>query len=232
MKYKHIDKVPQLVFSYENMRLFKLIPPAEQGIAWRAMMDYFDAARDRNADETRPDAPVFQSEIARDFYESITEAIEKDCLRYWKKCEINLKNRGNYIEGLTSGRPMVDEWSTNGDQGSTKADQYNTIQSNPMQSNPKPAPLTPPQSAAEVAEYAKEKQIGIGRQEAERFFEIFSRQGWNDRNGKPIANWHVLLFSWAREQSAVTAQQYAQREYSEEELTNIDELIEEARAMR
>lgn len=95
----------------------------------------------------------------------------------------------------------------------------------------------PPQTPQEVADYCREERLGLTEEEAKRFFTIMEAQGWKHRNGKPIRDWRMLVATWAKSSGnagkQVTAQQYGQRDYTEEELLAVsDDLIAEARRNR
>jgi hypothetical protein len=95
----------------------------------------------------------------------------------------------------------------------------------------------PPQTPQEVADYCREERLGLTEEEAKRFFTIMEAQGWKHRNGKPIRDWRMLVATWAKSGGnagkQVTAQQYGQRDYTEEELLAVsDDLIAEARRNR
>ena len=67
------------------------------------------------------------------------------------------------------------------------------------------------------------------------FIETMERQGWRSKDGRRVEDWKSLLRSWGRERpgKTVSAQQYAQRAYTEEELLAVsDDLMEEARRKR
>lgn len=95
----------------------------------------------------------------------------------------------------------------------------------------------PPQTPQEVADYCREERLGLTEEEAKRFFTIMEGQRWKHRNGKPIRDWRMLVATWAKSSTnagkQVTAQQYGQRDYTEEELLAVsDDLIAEARRNR
>lgn len=95
----------------------------------------------------------------------------------------------------------------------------------------------PPQTPQEVADYCRAERIGLTEEEAKRFFTIMEGQRWKHRNGKPIRDWRMLVATWAKSGGnagkQVTAQQYGQRDYTEEELLAVsDDLIAEARRNR
>lgn len=95
----------------------------------------------------------------------------------------------------------------------------------------------PPQTPQEVADYCRAEKIGLTEEEAKRFFTIMEAQGWKHRNGKPIRDWRMLVSTWVKSSGnagkQVTAQQYGQRDYTEEELLAVsDDLIAEARRNR
>lgn len=95
----------------------------------------------------------------------------------------------------------------------------------------------PPQTPQEVADYCRAEKVGLTEEEAKRFFTIMEAQGWKHRNGKPIRDWRMLVATWAKSGGnagkQVTAQQYGQRDYTEEELLAVsDDLIAEARRNR
>lgn len=222
MKYQRVQEVPSFMLSYSNMNLFASVPDDEKSFVWESLLEYFEAARQRESVE-RPDPPAFKSKTSERCYKSMIHAMEEDCEKYWKKCGLNADRRNIVKEendGLTAGRPLVDRGSTN------------TIQSNTNQSKADNT-IPPPQTPQEVQAYCRQANIGLASEEATRFFITFSRTDWKDRNGKPIKDWHMLAASWAKEQHSVSAQNYEQRNYTEDELLSVsDDLLEEARRMR
>ena len=251
MKYQKVDKVPGLNFWYEDMQLFALVPDDEKGAVWGAIMAYFDAARVRDAGEERPNMPDLKSAISRAFYDQLTEKIEHDFFKYWRKCERNKTNRNTTLlpsvdERSTTGRPMDINVNTNApstqgftsflpsvDQWSTSGRPLVATKLNPTKPNPTTTKTiaSSPQTPHEVFEYAKEAGLGLALEEAKRFFNTFEGNGWHDKDGKPVRDWHNLLAVWAKGEKpkTVSAQQYKQRDYTESDL-EYNELLEELKA--
>jgi predicted phage replisome organizer len=94
----------------------------------------------------------------------------------------------------------------------------------------------------EIAAYCQERNNGI---DPEAFFDKYESNGWVDKNGNPMKDWKATVRTWERWRKekrntdtqrvgkTVSAQQYAQREYTEAELLSVsDDLIAEAKAHR
>lgn len=97
------------------------------------------------------------------------------------------------------------------------------------------ARFTPP-TAEEVAAYCRERG---NRVNPRKFVDFYTSKGW--RVGKePMKDWRACVRTWEQEDAGgsarrktVSAQDYTQRTYTEEELLGVsDDLIEEARNLR
>ena len=82
-----------------------------------------------------------------------------------------------------------------------------------------------PPTAEEVAAYVKERGSGV---DAERFVDYYISKGWKV-GGQPMKDWRAAVRTWERRDGrgsatvntggkVVSAQQYTQRQYSEEQL--------------
>ena len=114
---------------------------------------------------------------------------------------------------------------------------------NPIQSNPNPNPnpnpkctraqvrFTPP-SVDDVRAYCQERG---NRVDAQRFVDFYASKGWRVGN-QPMKDWRAAVRTWERDDrpvKTVSAQQYTQRDYTEEELDAATaDLINEAQAMK
>lgn len=97
------------------------------------------------------------------------------------------------------------------------------------------ARFTPP-TVEEVSAYCKERG---NRVNAQRFVDFYAAKGWKIGQN-PMKDWKAAVRTWeqrddspARPAKVVSAQQYTQRQYTEDELMAVsDDLIAEARANR
>ena len=94
--------------------------------------------------------------------------------------------------------------------------------------------FTPP-TVEEVAQYCRERKNNV---DAQRFVDFYESKGWRVGN-QPMKDWRACVRTWERERErgspkkTVTAQQYTQREYTEDELMAVsDDLIAEARKLQ
>ena len=96
-------------------------------------------------------------------------------------------------------------------------------------------PFIPP-TVEEIISFCT--QVGITGFDASGYVKKYSAVGWLDKNGNPIVDWraHVGYCAGYKQpvrQKTVSAQQYGQRRYSEEELLAVsDDLLAEARQAR
>ena len=111
------------------------------------------------------------------------------------------------------------------------------------------APPTPPKARArfipptpdEVAVYCQERGNGVNPQ---RFVDVYAARGWKI-NGQKMEDWKAAVRTWEGREDygysghppdrgkTVSAQRYAQRSYTEAELTAVsDDLLAEARQAR
>ena len=97
-----------------------------------------------------------------------------------------------------------------------------------------PPPYIPPPDPETVYKYCMEAKLGMTEEEAKRFFITMEGQGWKHRNGQPIKDWRMMVAVWGKGgEKKVSALQYTQRDYTEEELLAVsDDLIEEAKKLK
>lgn len=91
-----------------------------------------------------------------------------------------------------------------------------------------------PPTVEEVSEYCKERKNSVDPQ---RFVDFYASKGWRVGN-QPMKDWHAAVRTWEQRDKSpsqpvrqVTAQQYTQRAYTEEELEDrsaMDDLLMEA----
>ena len=95
--------------------------------------------------------------------------------------------------------------------------------------------FTPP-TVEEVRQYCQERKNGI---DAERFIDYYTARGWELKQGQKIKDWKACIRTWERNNTApaqpmktVTAQQYTQRDYTEDELeARTTDLLQEAASL-
>lgn len=100
---------------------------------------------------------------------------------------------------------------------------------------PKRKRFTPP-TIEEVRQYCEERKNGI---DAERFIDYYTARGWELKQGQKIKDWKACIRTWERNNTApaqpmktVTAQQYTQRDYTEDELeARTTDLLQEAASL-
>ena len=97
------------------------------------------------------------------------------------------------------------------------------------------ARFTPPM-VQEVSAYCRERGNKV---DAQRFVDFYASKGWRVGN-QPMKDWKAAVRTWeqrddspAQPAKVVSAQQYQQREYTEDQLNEISvDLLQEARAIR
>ena len=116
----------------------------------------------------------------------------------------------------------------------------NPIQSE-SESNPNPkentrtnARFTAP-TVEDVTAYCRERN---NRVDPQRFVDFYASKGWKV-GSTPMKDWKAAVRTWEQRDNtpsapvkAVSAQQYQQRDYTEDDLGNDDDLIEEAKRLR
>ena len=99
-----------------------------------------------------------------------------------------------------------------------------------------PARFSPP-TVDEVASYCRDRQNDVN---AQRFVDFYAAKGWKIGQN-PMKDWKAAVRTWEQRDGeqgkkpvkTVSAQQYGQRHYTEEELLGVsDDLIAEARKQR
>ena len=101
----------------------------------------------------------------------------------------------------------------------------NPIQSNTeseSNTNSKPQKQCTPPSVDDVRQYCAERGNGI---DAEYFVAYYENRDWKLTNGKKMKDWRLAVVTWERnnfskpqaQQKTVTAQQYSQRDYGNEQ---------------
>lgn len=109
------------------------------------------------------------------------------------------------------------------------------IKENPLKgAKEKQTRFTAP-TVEKVAEYCRERNNGVDPQ---RFVDFYEAKGWRI-GSNPMKDWKAAVRTWEQRDSnpgkakTVSAQQYEQRRYSEDELLGVsDDLMAEARAAR
>lgn len=99
----------------------------------------------------------------------------------------------------------------------------------------KPKRFTPP-TVDEVSAYCKERKNTV---DAQRFVDFYASKGWKVGN-QPMKDWKAAVRTWEQRDRfpqqptrQVTAQQYTQRDYTEDELeARADDLLVEAMGVR
>ena len=120
------------------------------------------------------------------------------------------------VNGSKGGRPKKQE------------EQKKPTESKPVEQKPKETRFTPP-TLEEVKAYFKEKGA---EDESERFMDFYASKGWKVGDQK-MKDWKASVRNWIRGSSqrsstpakTVVAQQYGQRDYSNEQ-ESIDEMME------
>lgn len=93
--------------------------------------------------------------------------------------------------------------------------------------------FTPP-TVDEVAAYCQERNNGIN---AQHFVDYYTQGGWVLKNGRKMSDWKAAVRTWegngynnARPVKTVTAQQYGQRDYSDEDADAMRRMLEGMKA--
>ena len=194
----------------------------EVGRLFRALMEY-------HATGHEPELAGRES-IAFDF---IKEDIDKAEKAYADKCEKNRQNRT-----LTN----VDERERSITNDNERTQNINKKEKDNIKENPlkgvkeKPLARFTPPTVEEVFAYCQERGNGVN---AQRFVDYYTANGW--KVGKnPMKDWRASVRTWEQDRQqgvkptkTVSAQQYTQREYTEDQLLAVsDDLLEEARRLR
>ena len=194
----------------------------EVGRLFRALMSY-------HATGIEPELAGRES-IAFDF---IKEDIDKTEKAYAAKCEKNRQNR------LTTNVDERERTITNVDeraQNKNIKEKENIKETTLKGSKEKPLARFTPPTVEEVASYCRERGNNVN---AQRFVDFYAAKGWKIGQN-PMKDWKAAVRTWeqrddspARPAKVVSAQQYTQRQYTEDELLAVsDDLLAEARANR
>ena len=194
----------------------------EVGRLFRALMSY-------HATGIEPELAGRES-IAFDF---IKEDIDKTEKAYAAKCEKNRQNR------LTTNVDERERTITKADerpQNKNIKEKENIKETTLKGSKEKPLARFTPPTVEEVAAYCKERGNNVN---AQRFVDFYAAKGWKIGQN-PMKDWKAAVRTWeqrddstARPAKVVSAQQYTQRQYTEDELMAVsDDLLAEARANR
>ena len=194
----------------------------EVGRLFRALMSY-------HATGIEPELAGRES-IAFDF---IKEDIDKTEKAYAAKCEKNRQNR------LTTNVDERERTITKADerpQNKNIKEKENIKETTLKGSKEKPLARFTPPTVEEVAAYCKERGNNVN---AQRFVDFYAAKGWKIGQN-PMKDWKAAVRTWeqrddstARPAKVVSAQQYTQRQYTEDELLSVsDDLLAEARANR
>lgn len=194
----------------------------EVGRLFRALMSY-------HATGIEPELAGRES-IAFDF---IKEDIDKTEKAYAAKCEKNRQNR------LTTNVDERERTITKADeqpQNINIKEKEKIKENTPKGVKEKPLARFSPPTVEEVASYCKERGNSVN---AQRFVDFYAAKGWKIGQN-PMKDWKAAVRTWeqrddspARPAKVVSAQQYTQRQYTEDELLAVsDDLLAEARANR
>lgn len=151
-----------------------------------------------------------------------------------EKAQLQLKDNkaytlaARYPVGIPSGIPNGYQMDTQDSIGKDSLDKDSI-------DNPKRKRFTPP-TVEEVRQYCEERKNGI---DAERFIDYYTARGWELKQGQKIKDWKACIRTWERNNTApaqpmktVTAQQYTQRDYTEDELeARTTDLLQEAASL-
>ena len=188
----------------------------EVGRLFRALMQY-------HATGIEPELAGRES-IAFDF---IREDIDKAEKAYAAKCEKNRQNR------TITNDDERKRTSTKQDERPQNKNIKDKDKENPLK-GVKEKPLTrfSPPTVEEVAAYCRERGNKVDPQ---RFVDFYTAKGWRVGN-QPMKDWRAAVRTWERDDrpvKTVSAQQYGQRDYTEDELLAVsDDILAEARKRR
>lgn len=195
----------------------------EVGRLFRALMSY-------HATGIEPELAGRES-IAFDF---IKEDIDKTEKAYSAKCE---KNRQNRLTTNVDERERTITKSNERPQNKNIKEKEKINKETTLKgSKEKPLARFTPPTVEEVAAYCRERGNNVN---AQRFVDFYAAKGWKIGQN-PMKDWKAAVRTWeqrddspARPAKVVSAQQYTQRQYTEEELLAVsDDLMEEARKRR
>jgi len=198
--------------------MFEGLRPEEKEIVFGAFMEHWDAVRIKNvAPESIPDIPRLERRLAN-CLEALCQSADEGASEYWRMAARNYRNAPRVEE------PVDNDSSTTG-----KPSIHPSIQESIY---PEIHPSSHP-TITEIEAFCKENNLVSV--DVQGFWETMEKQGWRSKDGREVEDWRLLLRSWGRGTpgKTVSAQQYTQRQYTEEELLSVsDDLIEEARRLR
>lgn len=167
------------------------------------------------------------------YYDFIKGDIDEIENHYAAKCEKNRQNRlTTNIDERERTITNVDERPQNKNIKEKEIIKETTLKG----SKEKPLARFTPPTVDEVNAYCRER---ANRVNAQRFVDFYAAKGWRVGN-QPMKDWKAAVRTWeqrddspAQPAKVVSAQQYQQREYTEDQLNGISgDLLAEARALR
>lgn len=148
----------------------------------------------------------------------------------------NATSETNRINGAKGGRPKKQKEPEKTEQNRTEPeetegkqtkgykdkDKDKDIDKEKDKNNSKPQKQFTPPTVDDVRQYCAERGNGI---DAEYFVAYYENRDWKLTNGKKMRDWHLAIVTWERnnfskpqaQQKTVTAQQYSQRDYGNEQ---------------
>lgn len=90
-RYKKVSKAPNIQFSYDGLKLLRYVSKDELSVLIDALINYADAARTKYC-VNLPDAPALTG-AAADAYETLTESISEGAFSYWSEVHNRTLNR-------------------------------------------------------------------------------------------------------------------------------------------
>ena len=215
MAYQRKTVVPNVSISDGGLRLFEALRPEEKEEVFQHFMTHWDAVRVKSiSSDEIPELPRLERRMAN-CLEAMCQSADEGIANYWKIVERNNRNAPR------DKQPVVIQSLSSGEQINNPLNQLTNEPINQPSNHP---------TINEIEAFCKENNLVSV--DVQGFWETMERQGWRSKDGRPVEDWKSLLRSWGRTKT-VSAQQYTQRQYSEEELLAVsDDLIEEARRLR
>lgn len=216
MSYKRVTRVPKVQMQAATMDLFRVCKNKDK--VFDAFMEHWDWACIKDQTAEAPQMPVFEG-LDKLCIKNLIQDADESIFNYWQTVDKNLQNAPKKTpqkdnQELTSGYPEVNHWLSNKPINNPCNNLPNnlSIQSN----NP---------TLEEVDSYARENSLNV---DSKAFYEHFNRNGWTDKEGKPIKDWKAVIKSWGKGNrgfngKSVHAQQYEQRTYTEEQLAALND---------
>ncbi len=217
MPYKRKTVVPNARLSDGGLRMFEGLSPDEKETVFGHFMSHWDAAREKNVSfDDIPELPKLDRRLSN-CLEALCQSADEGITDYWRIVARNHRNAPRTEERvdndtLTTGKPIIHPSNKQSNQSSIQPSSHPTLE--------------------EITAYCLENVLPA---DAQSFWETMKQQGWRTRDGRQVEDWKSLLRSWGRAKKGkiVSAQQYGQRPYTEEELLAVsDDLIDEARQKR